>query len=320
MSVAERILHCGSSVTALDFSASNSGRLAVGMKDGNVATYSVQTNEKTHMVDSSECIHRHYGAVWQVKWINMERGVMREDKGEVLISVSADGRLCKWFMRKGLECIELMKLKRTEKSKKAAEKEKKGEALISRHAPGLCFDFHAEDSLIYLVGTEEGYIHKCSSSYNEQYLETYRGHEGPVYRVTWSPFCQDIFLSCAADWTVQLWRQDLKQPIAGFKSGQRAMFDVVWSPKWATVFGTVSKDRVEIWNLGSCTLDPTIVSMAGSGAELTSLLFATGTDCVLVGDNTGKVSVYQLMNLNVREGPEVDTLEEIIRSTLSSQH
>ena len=28
----------------------------------------------------------------------------------------------------------------------------------------------------YLAGTEEGHIHKCSCSYNEQYLESYFGH------------------------------------------------------------------------------------------------------------------------------------------------
>ena len=28
----------------------------------------------------------------------------------------------------------------------------------------------------YLAGTEEGHIHKCSCSYNEQYLESYHGH------------------------------------------------------------------------------------------------------------------------------------------------
>ena len=28
----------------------------------------------------------------------------------------------------------------------------------------------------YLAGTEEGHIHKCSCSYNEQYLESYLGH------------------------------------------------------------------------------------------------------------------------------------------------
>jgi hypothetical protein len=35
----------------------------------------------------------------------------------------------------------------------------------------------------YLVGTEDGTIHKCSCSYNEQYLDTYRAHTGPVYKV-----------------------------------------------------------------------------------------------------------------------------------------
>ena len=28
----------------------------------------------------------------------------------------------------------------------------------------------------YLVGTEEGHIHRCSCSYNEQYLDSYFGH------------------------------------------------------------------------------------------------------------------------------------------------
>ena len=31
-------------------------------------------------------------------------------------------------------------------------------------------------TLSYLACTEEGYIHKCSCSYNEQVLETYTGH------------------------------------------------------------------------------------------------------------------------------------------------
>lgn len=39
---------------------------------------------------------------------------------------------------------DLMRLRRTtaSSSKKGGEKEKKGEALISRQAPGMCFAFH----------------------------------------------------------------------------------------------------------------------------------------------------------------------------------
>ena len=60
----------------------------------------------------------------------------------------------------------------------------------------------------YLVGTEDGNIHKCSCSYNEQYLETYSNHSGPVYKVRWSPFCGGIFLSCSADWSMKLWDEE----------------------------------------------------------------------------------------------------------------
>ena len=43
---------------------------------------------------------------------------------------------------------------------------------------GLGFDFYPSNNNIYLVATEEGFIHKCSCSYNEQYLQTYTGHTG----------------------------------------------------------------------------------------------------------------------------------------------
>ncbi|XP_071202305.1 dynein axonemal intermediate chain 4 [Salvelinus alpinus] len=318
----ERVFTCESGVTTLDFSASNASQLAVGMHDGSIATYNVESREKTPVIDSSDCAHKHTSPVWQVRWIDHERGASGEDKGETLISVSADGRISKWFLRKGLDCIDLMKLKRTrnEKAKKqVGDKEKKSEALISRQAPGLCFDFHPTDSNIYLAGTEEGHIHKCSCSYNEQFLETYIAHKGPLYRITWSPFCSDVFLSCSSDWTIQLWRQDLFTPVLGFTSTQSAVYDVMWSPKCATVFGAVNEGRVEIWDLGASILDPTIVSLASPGVKLTSLLFATETDCILVGDSDGQVSVYQLKNLTVGEGTQVDALEDIIGSTLASQ-
>uniref|UniRef100_A0A6Q2X6J2 Dynein axonemal intermediate chain 4 n=1 Tax=Esox lucius TaxID=8010 RepID=A0A6Q2X6J2_ESOLU len=313
----ERIFTCQSGVTALDFSASSASMLAVGMHDGTIATYNVQSREKTPVIDSSDCVHKHTSPVWQVRWINHERALSGEDKGEALISVSADGRISKWFLRK-----DLMKLKRTRNDRfkrQVGEKERKSEALISRQAPGLCFDFHPTDSNIYLAGTEEGHIHKCSCSYNEQFLETYQAHKGPLYRITWSPFCSDVFLSCSSDWTIQLWRQDLFTPVLGFMSTQRAVYDVMWSPKWATVFGAVNEGRMEIWDLGASILDPTIVNPASPGVKLTSLLFATETDCVLVGDSDGQVSVYQLKNFTAGEGTQVGTLEDIIGSTLASQ-
>ena len=48
---------------------------------------------------------------------------------------------------------DLMRLRRTtaSSSKKGGEKEKKGEALISRQAPGMCFAFHPKVNYFNLL-------------------------------------------------------------------------------------------------------------------------------------------------------------------------
>lgn len=68
----------------------------------------------------------------------------------------------------------------------------KSENLLYRQSGGLCFDVCPYDSTMYvksaiymclssficryLCGTEEGLIHRCSLTNNEQYLDTYAGH------------------------------------------------------------------------------------------------------------------------------------------------
>ncbi|XP_069837503.1 dynein axonemal intermediate chain 4 isoform X2 [Dendropsophus ebraccatus] len=316
----ERIYHCESGVTAVDFSASSPHLLAVGMYNGTVAIYNVQNKENVPVLDSSDNLNKHTCPVWQVKWIEQDSS-LGEDKGEILVSICGDGRITKWHIRKGLDCSDLMRLKRTGKDKlkkSNGEKEKK-EAFISRQAPGMCFDFLLTDSNIYLAGTEEGHIHKCSCSYNEQFLDTYRAHKGPVYKLAWSPFCPDVFLSCSADWSIHLWRQDILQPILTFSATTNAVHDIMWSPSSPLVFGAVNENRVEIWDLSVSTLDPIIVSSANPGVKLTTLLFAKNTNCVLIGDSDGQVGVYTLRNVSSVEASQMNALYELIEATLASQ-
>ncbi|CAN0548646.1 unnamed protein product, partial [Ectocarpus sp. 8 AP-2014] len=138
----------------------------------------------------------------QVKWVN--KGV---ERGETLVSISTDGRVVEWSMKKGLSFSPLMVLKRigerlsvliafhTHTHAGVSLLPGNTEGVISRQASGLSFDFPPGDGATYFAGTEDGLIHKCSVSYNEQYLETYHGHTGPVYRIRCSPFCDRLFLS-----------------------------------------------------------------------------------------------------------------------------
>jgi len=196
----------------------------------------------------------------------------------------------------------------------------RGEALISRFAGGLGFDYFPSNSNIYLVCTEEGFIHKCSCSYNEQYLQTYTGHTGPVYKVKWSPFVQDCFLTCGSDWTIRMWHADCTKPVLTFVSSTKSVNDICWSNDCATVFGAVSDNRIEIWDLRSTTLDPIIISpVTDPETRLSTFLFSENSNTLLVGDSSGLVTVYQLRNVAEPTHTHIQTLRDIVLP-ISSQH
>ena len=91
---------------------------------------------------------------------------MGESKSENLISISVDGHILQWSIRKGFESTQLMNLKRMTTNKQQVKKTRSkmsiaptsgkhnvppkaqvggGEAYISQHAPGMGFDFWPKD-------------------------------------------------------------------------------------------------------------------------------------------------------------------------------
>lgn len=314
----QRIYKTQSPVTSLDFSKNNSNLLACGFMDGRIAIYDVRKSDNLPVLDNAEISGKHRDPIWEVKWIDRVVGD-DQSKGEALVSVSTDGRVTQWLIKKGLEYADLMCLKRVIKQQEIKPQSGTGQnvssqssstsksaSFIARQSGGLCFDFNPKDSNIYLVGTEDGQIHKCSCSYNEQYLQTYFAHSGPIYRIRWSPFLYNAFLSCSSDWTVRLWNSDSEEPVFKFQSGKDSVADVAWSTNSSTVFGCVGTDgRMEIWDLQFSVLDPLIVHTV-LDRQLTSILFSSKAPNVLVGDDSGSVNVYKIrkFNFNSKTTPE----------------
>ncbi|CAF2726680.1 unnamed protein product [Rotaria sp. Silwood2] len=299
----ERYFHTPAAVTTVAFSVKFPSLLAVGLYDGTVNVYDVQNNCDKPLLDTEESLGKHTAPVWQLYWVEVEKG-RDDDTGEVLMSISTDGRVTQWLLRKGFESNDYMKLKRI-LSKQTVQKRDTGkdtkgprsENLLFRSSGGLCFDVCPDDKTIYLCGTEEGLIHRCSVSYNEQYLDTFSGHTGPVYRIAWSPLAKGVFLSSSADWTVSLWTVDRFQPCITFASRKKPVFDICWSPKSATIFCCANEEAVEVWDLSKNTLEPINVILATQQYIFTSITYAPNSECVLAGTSIGSVMVYHLKNI-----------------------
>ena len=64
---------------------------------------------------------------------------------------------------------------------------------------------------LFLVGTEEGTIHKCSTAYSSEYLASFQGHDMAAYAVKWNRKHGRAFLSASPDWSVKLWDDSVSQ-------------------------------------------------------------------------------------------------------------
>lgn len=106
--------HTPSGVTALDFSDEHTHLLAVGMASGVIAIYDVQDETDAPLVDTGLCDaqSKHALGVWQLRFVRLLGRGGADDRPEVLVSVSADGRVLQWNMQKSLESTLLMNVKR----------------------------------------------------------------------------------------------------------------------------------------------------------------------------------------------------------------
>lgn len=316
----ERYYKTEAGVTSVAFSQKHANLLAVGLFNGNINIYDVRTNNVTSLLSTSESDNKHLSPVWNLKWTERDRASStgEEDEMEVLMSISSDGRITQWLIRKGFESSDYLKLKRVMiKDANSRSDKDKSEGLISRNTGGLCFDIWDQDKSIYLCGTEEGNIHRCSTSYNEQYLDTYHGHTGPVYKLAWSPFLKNCFISGSSDWSIKLWKTNRTEPCLSFNSSTKAVYDICWSNNSATIFCCVNENAIEIWDLSKSTLDPIFVTNALAHVKLTSVTYSPNSDSLIVGTNEGSLYVYAIKN--TPQPTKSGDLEDIIKLSLISQ-
>lgn len=274
-----------SGVMCLDFHPHHHSLLAVGCYDGTVMVFDVRVKGNRPIYNSSIRTGKHTDPVWQVHW-------QEEDLAKELnfFSISSDGQVASWIMSKNeLKMEPVMQLKLV-----ATTRDDPDEVNLSGLAGGCCFDFNKHNEHLFIVGTEEGKIHKCSKAYSGQYLETYQGHHMAVYALKWNPFHPRVFISCSADWTVKIWDHNHPHPILSFDLGN-AVGDVAWAPYSSTVFAAVTSDgKVHVFDLAENKHEPLCEQKVVKRAKLTHINFNQSDPILTVGDDRGGVNSLKL--------------------------
>lgn len=297
-----------SGVMCLDFHPQHPALIAVGCYDGTVMVFDVRNKVNRPIYLSTIRTGKHTDPVWQVSW-------QAEDLAKELnfFSISSDGRVANWIMSKNeLKMEPVMALKLVGSGKSDPE-----EASLSGLANGCCFDFNKQSEHLFIVGTEEGKIHKCSKAHSGQYLENYTGHYMAVYAVRWNPFHPRVFISCSADWTVKIWDHTLPHPIMSFDLGN-AVGDVAWAPYSSTIFAAVTSDgKVHVFDLAENKHEPLCEQKVVKRAKLTHVIFNSKDPIILVGDERGGVNSLKLSpNLrkiqSITSGSATTTTPEVV--------
>jgi dynein intermediate chain 1 len=290
----EYVFNTDAGVCSLDWHPRHPALLAVGLYDGTVLVYDVRARMKKPIYQSTVRTNKHTDPVWEVRWNG-------DDSGGTLnfFSISSDGRVSNWFLMKNkLESEEVMELKLVSSSAATSEDD---ETSLAGLAGGLCFDFNRQSEHLFLVGTEEGRIHKCSKAFSGQYLETYEGHSMAVYTVRWNPVHPKIFLSASADWTVKMWDHTVRTPVMSFDLAH-AIGDVAWAPLSSTTFAAITSDGVvHIYDLSINRNDRICNQKVVKRAKLTHVAFNNSEPIIIVGDDRGGVNTFKL-SPNLRIG------------------
>ncbi|KAJ7999770.1 hypothetical protein DPEC_G00197860 [Dallia pectoralis] len=298
----EHIYPTSSGVLCLDIHPYLPHLVAAGFYDGRVAVYNLKEESRLPVYKSTPKSGKHTDPVWQVRWQKDDM-----DNHHNFFSVSSDGRVVSWTLVKNeLVFTDIVKL-----SSVGAVSE--GPEVVSPPimACGTSFDFHKQIDYLFLVGTEDGKIHKCSKAYSSQFLETYDAHNMAVDAVKWNQFHPKVFISCSSDWTVKIWDHTIRSPVFIFDLNA-AVGDVAWSPYSSTVFAAVTTDgKVHVFDLGINKYEAICQQpVVAKKTKLTHIEFNPVYPIIIVGDDMGHVTSLKL-SPNLRSKPKEKKGQEL---------
>ncbi len=121
-------------------------------------------------------------------------------------------------------------------------------------------------------------------------LVVYKGHDSPVWDVTWGPF-GSYFLTGALDRTARLWRTDAIEDLRMFVGHDKDVDTVCFHPNSAYAFTGSSDRHVRMWAVtnGFC-----VRMFTGHSGNLTSMACSPSGKLLATADDAGTIILWDL--------------------------
>nr|CAG4647794.1 EOG090X03UT [Moina brachiata]SVE92931.1 EOG090X03UT [Moina brachiata] len=306
-STPEYIFHCQSPVLSCCFARFHPNLILGGTYSGKIVLWDNRSPKRTPVQRSPLSAMAHTHPVYCLS-------VVGTQNSHSLISISTDGKMCSWSLDMLAQPQETLDLQQRQ----------------SRAVAATCMAFPQPTSDInnFVVGSEEGIIYSaCRHGPRAGIVDTYEGHQGPIRGLdchnSQGPIdFSHLFLTSSVDWTVKLWSLKENKPLYSFEDNGDYVYDVAWSPIHPAVFATVDgMGRVDVWNLNQDTEVPVTSIVVDGNPALNRVKWTQSGMNLTVGDDTGKIWVYELgEQLAVPRSDEwtrlVHTLQELHQNQL----
>ncbi|KAI0644189.1 dynein intermediate chain [Trametes meyenii] len=244
-----------------------------------------------------------------------------------LITSSTDGTVCSWLVDMLAQPQETLELVH-------AGHNKTSEVAIT------ALNFPDNETTTFWVGTEEGNVYQANrydragAKAGLNSYDVYKGHAGPVMGIHFHPLVgpvdfSDLFLTCAVDWTVKLWRaKSLAKPstvvshvypLYSFDEADDYVYDVKWHPTHPALFGTVDgAGKFDVWNLNHDTEVPVVSTTVGSGRALNKLKWERKDGRrAAVGGSDGRLYIYDIGDMALPRESEWTDMQRTVANVAS---
>ena len=223
-------------------------------------------------------------------------GVIGSTNSSHIISLS-NGAICLWSINNLSTPV-----KRIELKVPLQKKENEDFAEMSILSMGM----QQYDTNNLLIGSDDNNIYQISlnedSNTRNVILNTFRGHDGPVYSIDFHPSdyfntsnFSHLFATSSADWTTKIWsKQNPLMPLITIESSNNYVYCSKWNPINASVLATGDGNGyLDIMDLNKDIETPIVHCKLGNEA-INKICWTEDAKRITVGDSGGKIQLFGL--------------------------